>query len=101
MSIKIELNIINNSMINKWAIQMQITISTHIRLKVRLFKLSYHYLYIEDLNSDGEGIDAAEFEHIAEIYDHIRNIHQQACKTQEQRNMVDGRLATYFDHKLK
>ena len=79
-------------------IPMQITISTTTRHKVSNVIMTS---WVEEATSDNEGIDAAEFEHIAEIYDHIRNIHQQACKTQDQRNIVDGRLATYFDHKLK
>ena len=50
---------------------------------------------------DDTGIDKVEFEHIAEIYDQIRNLHQKACKTSTQKNKVDGSLATHFDTKLK
>ncbi len=52
-----------------------------------------------------EGINTDEFEHIAEIYDQIRMLHQQYLFTdrsnQQMKTQIDRNLASYFDTKLK
>ena len=52
-----------------------------------------------------EGINADEFEHIAEIYDQIRLLHQQFLfkgnSNQQIKTQIDRSLANYFDEKLK
>lgn len=52
-----------------------------------------------------EGINTDEFEHIAEIYDQIRMLHQQHLFTdrsnQQMKTQIDRNLASYFDTKLK
>lgn len=52
-----------------------------------------------------EGINTDEFEHIAEIYDQIRMLHQQLLfserSNQQVKTMIDRNLASYFDQKLK
>ena len=52
-----------------------------------------------------EGINTDEFEHIAEIYDQIRMLHQQLLFTertnQSVKTMIDRNLASFFDQKLK
>lgn len=53
----------------------------------------------------GEEINTDEFEHIAEIYDQIRMLHQQFLfsdrSPQELKTQIDRNLASYFDAKLK
>ena len=52
-----------------------------------------------------DGINADEFEHIAEIYDQIRLLHQQLLFSERSnsnlKTQVDRNLASYFDAKLK
>lgn len=52
-----------------------------------------------------EGINTDEFEHIAEIYDQIRMLHQQHMfserSNQQLKTQIDRNLASYFDAKLK
>lgn len=52
-----------------------------------------------------EGINADEFEHIAEIYDQIRLLYQQFLfsdrSSQSVKTQIDRNLASYFDTKLK
>lgn len=52
-----------------------------------------------------DGINADEFEHIAEIYDQIRMLHQTLLFSERSnpnlKTQVDRNLASYFDSKLK
>lgn len=52
-----------------------------------------------------DGINADEFEHIAEIYDQIRLLHQQFLFSERSnpnmKTQIDRSLASYFDEKLK
>ena len=57
------------------------------------------------LQTEAEGINTDEFEHIAEIYDQIRMLHQQHLfsdrSNQQMKTQIDRNLASYFDTKLK
>ena len=58
-----------------------------------------------DQSAANEGINADEFEHIAEIYDQIRTLHQMFLfnehSSMEIKTKIDRNLANYFDTKLK